>query len=333
MAEFNYNTNEFKTIPTNKDILKITNKLDIKNRIIKEGEILTVENSDIAFHAQSIIDNLDKSNLENIKHYSPYDTLKRWRPKTIKMMYLLTKNINDNVIKLLKQPIPRFLAVSITGVGGTDIEKNVPFYKDSFMKIKKLIDNGFDVNDIVIRIDPLYPGINTPDVNKKLLESIIKATYRLGITQIYTSVFDIYKSTSHKMKNSLDMNAYSDNLKSDNVIHANEQYLTDIFTEIDNLIYTIGKGKISHILCGEIPTVYPKHTTKIGCLNKARIEQTLKTKVSGIKDRTHNDKNVQRGNCLCVITNNGKKVKRQGLTESQKCGHGCSGCYIGSNAK
>ena len=29
-----------------------------------------------------------------------------------------------------------------------------------------------DVNDIVIRIDPLYPGINTPDIKLELLSDI-----------------------------------------------------------------------------------------------------------------------------------------------------------------
>jgi len=157
MDIFDYNINEFKVIPTNKQILEVIGKAGLLEQRITEGEILTVENSDIAFHANKIIKNLDKSELGNILHSSPYDTSKKWKPKPIKMMYLITKQINDNVIKMLKQPIPRFLAVSITGLGGTDIEPNVPSYQETFVALYKLVQSGFDVNDLVIRIDPLYP--------------------------------------------------------------------------------------------------------------------------------------------------------------------------------
>ena len=263
MEIFNYEKKEFNIIPSNKQILEITNKSHLEERIIKEGSILTNENSDIAFYSNQVIFNLNKNNIENILHHSPYDSGKQWKPKTINMMYLITKQINNNVVDLLRQPIPRFLAVSITGLGGTIIEPNVPKYEETFDRLEKLIDSGFDVNDLVIRIDPLYPGINTPDVNKKLLVDIIERTYKLGVKQIYTSIFDIYKNTPQSMLDELDMSVYDNGFAVDNVLHANKHYLKEMFSVVDELIYKVSNGSIKHSLCGEHGDVIPKYAIKL----------------------------------------------------------------------
>jgi DNA repair photolyase len=172
---------------SNREILiKNNHPIDLEISI-GEGSILTFENSDIAFHADYIIKSLNKDSFKYY-HKSPYDKEGKWRPKEVKMMYLLTKSINSQVIKLLQLDIPRFLAVSITGMGGTEIEPNVKNHEKVFKDLKELIDNGFDPNDIVIRIDPIYPGLNTPDVNSDLIADIVKNISELKIKQIYTSV-------------------------------------------------------------------------------------------------------------------------------------------------
>jgi len=134
------------------------------------------------------------------------------------------------------------------------------------------------------------------------------------------------------MLSKLNLSVYQNNgIKIENAIHANEPYLKQTFDEVDEMIFNISNGNIQHILCGEISSVFPTHAIKVGCLNEKRIEQTLQTNVVGIKDRKIGDNNVQRSNCLCVITDKGKKVKRQALTHNDKCGHSCIGCYIHNN--
>ena len=298
---------------------------------INSGEILTFENSDVAFYADEVIASLDISDLKHIMHYSPYDKGDNWKPKEIKMLYLITKQINANVIKLLELPIPKFLAVSITGMGCSKIEPFVPDYKTVFRKIKEIIDLGFNPDDIVIRIDPLYPGINTPDINKDLIIDIIKLVRESNIKQIYTSVFDIYSHTSKELLSLIDTSVYKNDITDGYTKHANKEYLKSIFQIMSNLITEYSDAE--HILCGEFPDVIPTGAKQVGCLNLERIEQTLCVKVIGIKDRTfddveNNENVVQRENCLCVVTDNGKKVKRQGLSNNQTCFHSCLGCYM-----
>ena len=312
-------------IKTNEEIQKIRG---IKNTIkINPGSILTFENSDPCFYADEIIDSLDMSDIKNILHYSPYDYNGSWKPKKIEMLYLITKQINDDIIRLLKLNIPKFLSVSITGMGGTKIEPYVENYKETFKKINNIIKLGMNPEDIIIRIDPLYPGINTPDVNEKLLIDIIKKTQELNIKQIYTSMFDIYSNTSKEILSLINMNVYSDKNKTDkNTLHANKDYIYNMFKKLSKLIKNYSNCEM--ILCGEYIDVIPKNCKYIGCLNLERIEKTLCNKVTGIKDRKHEDISIQRDNCLCVITDNNKKVKRQGLNDNHTCFHACLGCYM-----
>lgn len=103
---------------------------------------------------------------------------------------LITKNINDRFIEeAVKQKRKLIIHATITGMGGTKIETNVPSADWSISQLQKLIDAGFPANQIVLRVDPIFPtekGIQTAC-------SVLDHASGLGITRCRISIVDAYK--------------------------------------------------------------------------------------------------------------------------------------------
>lgn len=82
-----------------------------------------------------------------------------------------TRNITDDFIKFcLKYQKTVFLHVYISGLNATIFEPNIPPVKHIFFGLKKLIDSGFNQNQILVVIDPILPNDN----GKKILELILR---------------------------------------------------------------------------------------------------------------------------------------------------------------
>ena len=103
---------------------------------------------------------------------------------------LITKNLNDRFIKeVVKQKNKLIVHATITGMGGTQIEPNVPSVDWSINQLKNLIKSGFPACQIVLRIDPIFPtekGLQTA-------RSVLVKASGLGITRCRISVVDTYK--------------------------------------------------------------------------------------------------------------------------------------------
>lgn len=109
-----------------------------------------------------------------------------------KFVILITKNINDTFInKVLKNKNKIIVHATITGFGGTVLEKKVPDLDKSFIMLKKLIDMGFPKEQIVLRLDPIIPtekGILTAlNVLEKIKPLRIKRC-RFSFLDMYTHV-------------------------------------------------------------------------------------------------------------------------------------------------
>ena len=84
------------------------------------------------------------------------------------------------------------VSFSISGLGGSPLEKGVLKYNDLLDSIKKLIDNNLlDPNFTTIRIDPYVPGIT--ELNN--IDSIVKRASEMGIKRFTTSVMQSYGYT------------------------------------------------------------------------------------------------------------------------------------------
>lgn len=108
---------------------------------------------------------------------------------------IITKRLTDKLIeKLVENKSKIILHLTCTGMGGTKIEPFVPTVEVTFKKFEKLINSGFPIEHVVLRIDPIVPtekGINTAI---KTLETFIPT----GIKRVRFSVLDMYKHVKER---------------------------------------------------------------------------------------------------------------------------------------
>lgn len=142
----------------------------MKQKIDKTQRFGTTEISDPCFHPE-IFDALYDGNL------------------------IITKRLTDSLIeKLIKNKSKIILHICVTGFGGSKIEPLVPKKEWSHDQVKKLINKGFPVKQIVLRVDPIIPthkGINTAF-------SVIDLFKDTGIKRIRISFLDMYKHVKER---------------------------------------------------------------------------------------------------------------------------------------
>ena len=143
-----------------------------KKRIPKAQKIGTTESGEIAFN----LDAFDRLYSGNI---------------------IITKRLNDKVIeKLIEHQDKIILHLTVTGMGGSRIEPFVPKSSETHSKLVKLIESGFPVSHVVIRVDPIVPtekGIETA-------LGVITAFGGLGIKRLRFSFLDNYKHVKTRFK-------------------------------------------------------------------------------------------------------------------------------------
>lgn len=136
-----------------------------KKRINKSQRIGVTESGEVAFNLD-VFDRLYDGNI------------------------IITKRLTDKVIeKLVEHKDKIILHLTVTGMGGTKIEPFVPKAEETYSKLVKLIEAGFPVSHVVIRVDPIVPtekGINTA-------LGVITAFGGLGIKRLRFSFLDNYK--------------------------------------------------------------------------------------------------------------------------------------------
>ncbi len=108
---------------------------------------------------------------------------------------IITKRLTDKVIdKLIENKEKIILHLTCTGMGGTKIEPFVPSVDVTYEKCKQLIEKGFPISHIVLRIDPIVPtakGIDTA-------ESVLKKFIPLKIKRVRISILDMYKHVKER---------------------------------------------------------------------------------------------------------------------------------------
>ena len=94
-----------------------------------------------------------------------------------------------------------------TGFGGTLFEPNVPSVDEKFKHLKYIIDQGFPAEQIVVRIDPLFPLMWEEKINRVLninyfniLNDILLRTESLGIKRVRYSYLDCYPHVLERLK-------------------------------------------------------------------------------------------------------------------------------------
>ena len=223
-----------------------------------------------------------------------------WADKLCEGNILITKQLhtkNDKLIDLLLQNKDKvILHVTCTGYGGTKIEPHVPKPEDVKMGVYKLLREGFPVEQIVLRTDPIIPtqtGI-----------SIVKAVWDLfkdtGITRVRYSVIDMYPHVRERFTaNGIGL-PFSTFLAPKAMMDAVKEAVTTY------------DGPYGFEACAENLPV------QTGCISKKDLELLgLPTEeaVGGF----------QRKGCLCLAG------KTELLTNKRRCPSGCLYCYWKDN--
>ncbi len=110
---------------------------------------------------------------------------------------IITKRLTDKVIeKLIEHKDKIILHLTVTGMGGTRIEPFVPKMEDTYAKLTKLIEGGFPLPNIVIRLDPIVPTEKGMETALK----VITAFGNIGINRLRFSFMDNYNHVKERFK-------------------------------------------------------------------------------------------------------------------------------------
>ena len=180
---------------------------------------------------------------------------------------LITKNINGRFIdEVLKVKNKVIVHATITGMGGTVVEPNVPSTKQSIQMLKNLTGAGFPVRQIVLRVDPIIP---TPKGIQTALH-VLDEAYCLGIKRCRISILDMYNHVKARFRNAnIPIPEYDLTQAYVDVLNALQPYMEDWEFEACAENFPFQRGCISQkdadILCSNEVLLGNKGQRK-GCL-------------------------------------------------------------------
>ena len=97
-----------------------------------------------------------------------------WQNKLSKIdgAILITKNITTSFIRAVLPFYGKVIVhATITGYGGSIVEPNVPNPRNQFLGLNHLLESGFSLDHIVIRVDPIIPTTKGIDKAKWVIDT------------------------------------------------------------------------------------------------------------------------------------------------------------------
>lgn len=215
---------------------------------------------------------------------------------------IITKNLSNKLIdKLIEHKDKCILHMTVTGMGGSKIEPFVPESTKTLSQINNLIECGFPVKQIVLRVDPIIPTEKGIETAVNVLE-LFKTT---GIERVRISFLDMYNHTKERF--------ISNNVRLPyETFHADKTVRKEAFNQIYNHATQSGYKIIQ--TCGE------PDFENTPCISQMDVD------ILGLTDVIKLDGNKQqRTHCSCPAN------KRQLISWEQskiKCGNKCLYCYM-----
>jgi DNA repair photolyase len=216
---------------------------------------------------------------------------------------IITKNLSNKLIeKLIEHKDKCILHCTCTGMGGSKIEPFVPTVEQTVKKMRKLIDDGFPVKQIVLRIDPIMPTAKGVDT----AINVLKAFSEFGIERVRISFIDMYQHVKERFEEN------NVKLPFRNSFHAGDSIRQFAFKQMQE--EAIGLGYSHVYTCGE------PGFEETPCISQLDID------ILGLTETiTLEGNKKQRSNCSCPAN------KRQLISweeSKKKCGHECLYCYM-----
>lgn len=212
---------------------------------------------------------------------------------------IISKNLTNKLIeKLLEHKDTCVLHITATGMGGSKIEPFVPTIEKTRKQLWCLIEGGFPIEQIVLRIDPIVP------TNKGLLtaKNVLTLFSDLGIKRVRISFLDMYKHVKDRFDEENIKHPYEG-------FHASLVDRKNAFDEIVFLANELGYGVVE--TCGEPD--FPSTP----CLSQKDIDILHLTDVITLVGNKE-----QRHTCGCPAN---KKELIKG--KPHQCDHKCLYCF------
>ena len=220
---------------------------------------------------------------------------------------IVTKDLKETVrravLNLHYLDFPIIVHATCTGFGGTVIEPNVPKATVQMQNIKELLNEGFPAENIVIRIDPIFP------TKKGLIraKAVIQTAYDLGLfpqLRCRISILDEYKHVKERFRSIGLPSVYPDG----QFTASKEE-----FALVEEALS--GFYGIQYETCAE-PYFTNNKFVALGCVSQRDLEIMGfdATEISGVNPQN-------RCGCLCL------NCKKELLQNKNQCKHGCVYCY------
>lgn len=246
----------------------------------------TTEISDPCFHLE-LFDNLYEGNL------------------------IITKRLTDKLIeKIIENKEKIILHCTVTGMGGSKIEPLVPKKEWSHDQVKKLIEKGFPVEQIVLRVDPIIPT----EKGTETALSVIDLFKDLSIKRVRISFLDAYSHVLERFKENMINPPYETFNAPESLRIASCQKLLKKCNEIGAVLEMCGEPsfKANGILMQTLPCLSQKDVDILGLTDKIKLEGNKdarklcgcsSNKTELIKDKPHQCNNK----CLYCFWRTDKK--------------------------
>lgn len=195
---------------------------------------------------------------------------------------IITKRLTNKLIeKLVENKDKCILHFTVTGMGGSKIEPLVPTVETSVNKCNTLLEQGFPVEHIVLRIDPIVPT----EKGIKTAVNVLYAFEKMGIKRVRISFLDMYKHVKDRFIESGVQLPYEQ-------FHAAKEDRLTAYKEIASNARLLGYESIE--ICGE-----PDFGGEIGEIVSPCISQK-DVDILGLTDKiVLSDEKGQRKTCHC----------------------------------
>ena len=231
----------------------------------------------------------------------------RWIKKIPKMegAILISKNFTEtfmeNVLNL-HEDNNIILHCTCTGFGGTKLEPCVPEYKTQLNNLKAIIEKGFPAENVVLRIDRIFPSKEGLERVKNVLDYFI--SLNLDVKRIRISIVDEYDHVKKRYKECGWKPLYGINFyASDEQI----KMVGDFLSKYPFIFETCAEEKLANL--------YPEKFIIQGCIS----EKDLKLMNLEIPPLWENPQH--RAGCHCL------SCKTELLTPRKNCEHKCVYCF------
>ena len=227
-----------------------------------------------------------------------------WQNKLSKIdgAILITKNITTSFIRAVLPFYGKVIVhATITGYGGSIVEPNVPNPRNQFLGLNHLLESGFPLDYIVIRVDPIIPTTKGIDKAKWVIDEAL----RYGLTRFRVSVLDLYPHVRQRFVDAGLTDPYNGGFQASIVQ----------LEKVDGMLAKIKQQHGSHIRIESCAEPNLHQTIQCGCISSYDLD------LLRLNDYDDDFSGYQRKHCMCY------SGKIELLEHKKQCPHGCLYCY------